>query len=91
VQKTTLKQKANQRLDKIKEKKAQLLDTRSLPIRQYLLDKVLPTLTEGLINFTSDLEYGKMKEGEDLDVDQDVIDYIIQFLEEKGEKMEFEA
>lgn len=41
--------KAKSRLDKIKEQERELLDTRSQPIRQYLMDNVVPLLTEGLI------------------------------------------
>ena len=41
--------KAKTRLDKIKEQERELLDTRSQPIRQYLMDNVVPLLTEGLI------------------------------------------
>ena len=41
--------KAKSRLEKIKEQERELLDARSQPIRQYLMDKVVPLLTEGLI------------------------------------------
>ena len=47
--------KAKSRLDKIKEQERELLDTRSQPIRQYLMDKVVPLLTEGLIQICKEM------------------------------------
>ena len=38
------------KLEQIRENERDLLDKRSQPIRQYLMDKVVPHLTEGLIN-----------------------------------------
>ena len=38
------------KLETIRENERDLLDKRSQPIRQYLMDKVVPHLTEGLIN-----------------------------------------
>ena len=38
-----------QRLDIIKEQERELLDTKSQPIRQYLMDNLVPILTDGLI------------------------------------------
>ena len=38
------------KLEAIRENERDLLDKRSQPIRQYLMDKVVPHLTEGLIN-----------------------------------------
>ena len=45
----------NTRLEKIKEQERELLDTRSQPIRQYLMDNVVPILTEGLIDVCKEL------------------------------------
>lgn len=39
----------NAKMEKIKQQERDLLDTRSQPIRQYLMDNVVPHLTEGLI------------------------------------------
>ena len=39
----------NRRIDRIEEKKTLLLDTKSLPIRQYLLDNIMADITKGLI------------------------------------------
>jgi len=47
--------KAKTRLDKIKEQERELLDTRSQPIRQYLMDNVVPLLTEGLIKICKEM------------------------------------
>lgn len=47
--------KAKSRLDKIKEQERELLDTRSQPIRQYLMDMVVPLLTEGLIQICKEM------------------------------------
>jgi adenylate kinase len=47
--------KAKSRLDKIKEQERELLDARSQPIRQYLMDKVVPLLTEGLIKICKEM------------------------------------
>lgn len=47
--------KAKSRLDKIKEHERELLDLRSQPIRQYLMDKVVPLLTEGLIKICKEM------------------------------------
>ena len=47
--------KAKSRLDKIKEQERELLDTRSQPIRQYLMDNVVPLLTEGLIKICKEM------------------------------------
>ena len=38
-----------QRLDQIKEQERDILDTKSQPIRQYLMDNLVPILTDGLI------------------------------------------
>jgi adenylate kinase len=47
--------KAKSRLDKIKDQERELLDARSQPIRQYLMDKVVPLLTEGLIKICKEM------------------------------------
>ena len=54
----------NNRLSKIEEKRHFLLDTRSLPIRQYLLDKIIPTLTRGIMMMTDSLDFEKITEEE---------------------------
>jgi len=38
------------KLEQIREQERDLLDTRSQPIRQYLMDNVVPYLTQGLID-----------------------------------------
>ena len=43
------------KLEQIRESERDLLDKRSQPIRQYLMDKVVPHLTEGLINLCKDV------------------------------------
>ncbi len=55
------------RLDKIKEQERDLLDTRSQPIRQYLMDNVVPILTEGLIDVCKELP-------------EDPVDYLAEYL-----------
>ena len=49
--------RTNTRLQKIEEKKHFLLDTKSLPIRQYLLDKIIPTLTKGIMELTDQVDF----------------------------------
>jgi adenylate kinase len=52
IEKELRKQKeayTKMRLDQIKEQERDLLDTKSQPIRQYLMDNLVPILTEGLI------------------------------------------
>jgi len=39
-----------EKLEKIRQQERDLLDTRSQPIRQYLMDNVVPQLTQGLID-----------------------------------------
>ncbi|CAI2387186.1 unnamed protein product [Moneuplotes crassus] len=48
-------EKAKTRLERIKEQERELLDARSQPIRQYLMDKVVPFLTEGLIKICKEM------------------------------------
>lgn len=47
--------KSKSRLERIKEQERDLLDARSQPIRQYLMDKVVPLLTEGLIKICKEM------------------------------------
>ena len=49
--------KLNSRLDKIEKHRQYLLDTNSLPIRQYLMDKILPFVTDGLIRVTDKINF----------------------------------
>ena len=42
-------------MEQIRESERDLLDKRSQPIRQYLMDKVVPHLTEGLINLCKEV------------------------------------
>jgi len=70
---------SNKRVERIYEKKQYLLDTRSMPIRQYLLDKILPSLTEGLIQFTDKIDFTKV-DAADLDnklIDEDPLDFLV--------------
>lgn len=57
----------NSRLERIKEQERELLDTRSQPIRQYLMDNVVPILTEGLIDVCKELP-------------EDPVDYLSEYL-----------
>ena len=38
------------RLDEVERREAELLETRSLPLRNYLMAHVMPTLTQGLVD-----------------------------------------
>jgi hypothetical protein len=83
--------RANARLAKIDEKKHFLLDTKSLPIRQYLLDKIIPTLTRGIMELTDKIDFEKVTEediltGKATNVfgDVDPIDHLIKYFEGKG-------
>lgn len=49
-----------------------MLDTRSQPIRQYLMDNVVPYLTEGLIDLCKDIP-------------DDPVDYLAAFLLKKAD------
>lgn len=55
------------RLEQIKEQERDLLDTRSQPIRQYLMDNVVPILTDGLIEVCKN-------------VPEDPVDYLAEYL-----------
>jgi hypothetical protein len=66
------------------------LDTRSLPIRQYLIDKVLPTITEGLILYTDKVDFSKISDDQNdkTEIGEDPLDFLIAHLEKKGNEIE---
>ncbi len=66
---------ARAKLEKVKEQERKLLDTRSQPIRQYLMDNVVPHLTEGLIEVCKK-------------VPDDSIDYLANFLLERADQLD---
>jgi len=47
--------KESKRLEEIRQDERDLLDKRSQPIRQYLMDNVVPHLTEGLIQLCKEV------------------------------------
>jgi adenylate kinase len=63
------------KLEKVKEQERKLLDTRSQPIRQYLMDNVVPHLTEGLIEVCKK-------------VPEDSIDHLANFLLERADQLD---
>ena len=63
------------KLEKIRETERDLLDKRSQPIRQYLMDNVVPHLTEGLINLCKD-------------VPDDPTDFLANFLLYRADKLD---
>ena len=63
------------KMEKIKQQERDLLDTRSQPIRQYLMDNVVPHLTEGLIDLCKR-------------VPEDPIDYLSNFLLERADALD---
>ncbi len=65
------------KLEQIRESERDLLDKRSQPIRQYLMDKVVPHLTEGLINLCKD-------------VPDDPTDFLANFLLKRADEIEEE-
>jgi len=67
-----------EKLEKIREQERDLLDKRSQPIRQYLMDNVVPHLTEGLINLCKA-------------VPDDPTDYLANFLNERADQVDEEA
>lgn len=86
--------RVNNRIAKIEEKKHFLLDTKSLPIRQYLLDKIIPTLTKGIMELTDKLDFEKFTDEDilagNLDLifgDLDPLDHLISYFDEKGQEM----
>ncbi|KAI9991528.1 hypothetical protein PInf_019222 [Phytophthora infestans] len=65
------------RLELLQCEEAELLETRAKPLRTYLMDTVLPALTEGM------LEVVKVQP-------TDPIDYLAEFLFRKGQELEAE-
>ena len=65
------------KLEQIRESERDLLDKRSQPIRQYLMDKVVPHLTEGLINLCKD-------------VPDDPTDFLANFLLKRADEIDDE-
>ncbi len=57
----------NEKLEKIKKEELEYLETQSVPLRNYLMTHVMPTLTKGLI------ECCKQKP-------EDPIDYLAEYL-----------
>lgn len=66
------------RLELLEREEAALLEARAKPLRAYLMDTVLPALTEGM------LEVVKVQP-------EDPIDYLAEFLFRKGQEMETQA
>ena len=66
-----------EKLEKIREQERDLLDKRSQPIRQYLMDNVVPHLTEGLINLCKA-------------VPEDPTDFLANFLNERADQIDEE-
>lgn len=60
------------KLEEIRRQERDLLDLRSQPIRQYLMDNVVPHLTEGLIELCKT-------------VPEDAIDHLANFLLERAD------
>lgn len=65
------------KMEQIRENERDLLDKRSQPIRQYLMDKVVPHLTEGLINLCKD-------------VPDDPTDFLANFLLKRADEIDEE-
>ena len=63
------------KLEKLREQERDLLDQRSQPIRQYLMDNVVPHLTEGLIDLCKDIP-------------EDPVDYLSKFLLKKADEID---
>lgn len=59
----------------IRQQERDLLDTRSQPIRQYLMDNVVPFLTQGLIDVCKK-------------VPGDPVDYLADFLLKKADEID---
>ncbi|RLN49237.1 hypothetical protein BBJ29_003883 [Phytophthora kernoviae] len=70
--------KERARLELLQREEAELLETRAKPLRTYLMDTVLPALTEGM------LEVVKVQP-------TDPIDYLAEFLFRKGQELDDEA
>ena len=71
-----IKQKA--KMEKLREQERDLLDKRSQPIRQYLMDNVVPHLTEGLIDLCKTIP-------------DDPVDYLSNFLLKKADEIDEQA
>ena len=65
------------KLEQIRKNERDLLDKRSQPIRQYLMDNVVPYLTEGLINLCKD-------------VPDDPTEFLANFLLQKADEVDLE-
>jgi len=58
-----------------------------MPIRQYLLDKVLPGMTEAMVTYTDKIDFSKIDVSEVTDkklIDEDPLDFLIDYLEVKA-------
>jgi len=65
------------KMEQIRDNERDLLDKRSQPIRQYLMDKVVPHLTEGLINLCKE-------------VPEDPTDFLANFLLKRADEIDEE-
>mmetsp|Transcript_39288 Transcript_39288/g.59982 ORF Transcript_39288/g.59982 Transcript_39288/m.59982 type:complete len:207 (-) Transcript_39288:12-632(-) len=63
------------KLEKLREQERDLLDQRSQPIRQYLMDNVVPHLTEGLIDLCKNIP-------------EDPVDYLANFLLKRADEID---
>ena len=63
------------KLEKLREQERDLLDQRSQPIRQYLMDNVVPHLTEGLIDLCKNIP-------------DEPIDYLSNFLLKRADEID---
>jgi adenylate kinase len=63
------------KMEKLREQERDLLDQRSQPIRQYLMDNVVPHLTEGLIDLCKNIP-------------DDPTDYLANFLLKKADEID---
>ena len=71
--KLLMEEKEARKLEKLREEERELLDKRSQPIRQYLMDNVVPHLTQGLIDLCKDIP-------------DDPIDYLANFLLKRADE-----
>jgi adenylate kinase len=65
------------KLEEVRQQERDLLDNRSQPIRQYLMDTVVPHLTEGLIQLCKN-------------VPDDPTDFLANFLLERADQLDEE-
>lgn len=63
------------KMEQLREQERDLLDQRSQPIRQYLMDNVVPHLTEGLIDLCKTIP-------------EDPVDYLSNFLLKKADEID---